>query len=267
MAVPIITLTTDFGGASPYVAAMKGVLLARCPEATLVDLSHAIPAQDVVHAAYFLRDALPWFPPGSIHVVVVDPGVGTSRAALHIILDGKHMLCPDNGLWTLIPHVAPPVVRYITAAEYWLNPVSATFHGRDIFAPCAAALANALPADALGPVVADWCTLPVPPCQVQADAIVGEVVFVDDFGNLITNIPAQVVPAEAKSLRLGKAMMSRFVKTYGDAEAGELVVLTSSSGYLEIAEVNGNAARRLDLGRGAAVRIERDALGGIKGVE
>src|SRR5262245_39964082 len=127
MARPIITLTTDFGTASHYVAAMKGVLVSRCPDAQLIDISHSIPAQDVVHAAYFLREALPWFPPGSIHVAVVDPGVGTTRLPLCVTIDQKHILCPDNGIWTLVAGQTLAVVRSLTNKSHWLSEISHTF--------------------------------------------------------------------------------------------------------------------------------------------
>jgi len=146
MAEVPITLTTDFGEGSPYVAAMKGVVLALNPNARLLDLSHTIPPQDLYHAAFFLRSALPYFPPGTIHVIVVDPGVGTSRAALYVETAGERLLVPDNGCWTPFAQTVaqPPVVVRLAEPRYWRPHVSATFHGRDIFAPVAAHLSLAL---------------------------------------------------------------------------------------------------------------------------
>src|SRR5262249_14415902 len=145
----LMTLTTDFGEGSPYVAAMKGVLLSANPSLRLIDLGHAIPPQDVRHAAFFLAGCLPYFPPGTLHVIVVDPGVGTERALLHIEAGGHHLLAPDNGCWTLAAtrltaastrEPGPLVVRHLTEPRFWRHPVSATFHGRDILAPVAAYL-------------------------------------------------------------------------------------------------------------------------------
>jgi S-adenosylmethionine hydrolase len=252
----LVTLTTDFGWNSPYVAAVKGVILARAPQAQVQDLSHSIPAQDIGHAAYFLRDAIPWFPPETIHVIVVDPGVGTSRAALGVTLDGQHLLCPDNGVWTLIPQKDAPRVRLLTNTSLWLQQTSATFHGRDIFAPCAAALAQGLDPSLLGTDIFDWIRLHVPPCTILEEKIVGEVVFIDSFGNLLTNIPRQAVNAPVQHVLLENMDIPRFVSTYGAAESGELVALFGSNGNLEIAIVNGNASRQLTRAmRGSPVEV------------
>src|SRR5262249_13655783 len=191
MSHPLITLATDFGEASPYVAAMKGVILGLNPDARLLDLSHAIPPQDLRHAAFFLAGAVPYFPPGVIHVVVVDPGVGTDRALLHIDLGGHRLLAPANGCWTFLAErlgVAAVVPR-LEEARYWRPEVSATFHGRDILAPAAAHLSLGVKPSELGPVMEKWVGLPWPAPTRTPDGWQGEVIFVDGFGNLISNIP------------------------------------------------------------------------------
>src|SRR5262249_606043 len=152
---PIITLTTDFGDGSPYVAAMKGVILGINPAARLIDLSHHIPPQDVRHAAYFLAESIPNFPPEAIHVLVVDPGVGTDRALLYVEGERHRLLAPDNGCWTAVPNTPRRVIR-LTERNYWRPEVSNTFHGRDILAPVAAHLSLGVDASLLGPAVTRW---------------------------------------------------------------------------------------------------------------
>src|SRR5436305_6475893 len=161
---PIITLTTDFGEDSPYVAAMKGVILGINPAVRLVDLSHQIPPQDVRHAAFFLASAIPCFPLGVIHVVVVDPGVGTDRALLYVDVAGHRLLLPDNGCWTLLARQAerPPSVLRLAESRFWRQVVSATFHGRDILAPVAGHLSLGVEPPSLGPVATSWVELAFP---------------------------------------------------------------------------------------------------------
>src|SRR5947208_810352 len=200
---PLITLTTDFGGDSPYVAAMKGVILNLNPRARLIDLSHQIPPQDVRFAAFFLRACIPYFPPEAIHVVVVDPGVGTDRALLYVEVDGHRLLAPDNGCWTgllgqtflsgkpvgqTLLSGKPTVIR-LTERRFWRPTVSPTFHGRDILAPVAARLSLGEDPRSLGTPFDDWLRLEIPSPTIEPDRLVGEVIFIDHFGNLITNIP------------------------------------------------------------------------------
>jgi S-adenosylmethionine hydrolase len=255
---PLITLTTDFGEGSAYVAAMKGVVLSINRRARLLDLSHAIPPQDLRYAAFFLRSALPYFPAGTLHVIVVDPGVGTARAALYVEAAGQRLLVPDNGCWTEFARTAaaPPRVRRLTEARYWRPEVSATFHGRDIFAPAAAHLSLGFDPALFGPVLEDWVRLDLPAPVCAPDLLTGEVVFVDPFGNLITNLPGAAWAGRAARVTLGETAVTRCVRTYGEAPAGALVALSSSVGTLEVAVVQGNAARQLGLGVGTAVRVE-----------
>lgn len=261
MAEPLVTLTTDFGDGSPYVAAMKGVLLALNPSARVHDLSHRIPPQDLRHASFFLRAALPYFPAGTIHVVVVDPGVGTDRAALLVEAASQRVLVPDNGCWTEWACTSPerPLVRRLAEPRYWLAQVSATFHGRDIFAPAAAHLSLGVEAHLLGPPAADWTELPLPRPVQSGDRLLGEVVFVDDFGNLISNIPADALSGTGARVWVGDREIASRVRTYGEAPPGTAVALISSVGTLEIAVVQGSAARRLGAGIGVQVRVEAGA--------
>lgn len=258
---PLITLTTDFGTSAPYVAAMKGVILSLAPDASLHDLSHTIPAQNIHHAARFLCGSLPYFPIGSIHVCVVDPGVGSARAALLIEAGGQFLLGPDNGC--LDPAARrlgdDPVVRHLTNARFFRSLVSATFHGRDIFAPVAGHLARGTPPSEFGPRVATWTSLTLPQPRVADDTIVGEVAFIDDFGNLITNIPFRSLAGTACGIRVGMATLpdAVWVRTYAEAPPGQVVVLASSDGWLEIAMVSGNAARLLLAETGTVIAIDR----------
>jgi S-adenosylmethionine hydrolase len=260
---PLVTLTTDFGEDSPYAAALKGVLLAVNAQARLVDLSHQIPPQDVRHAAFFLAGAVPYFPPGTLHVVVVDPGVGGDRAILYAEAGGQRLLMPDNGCWTLLPGADRATVRRLVEPAYWRHPVSATFHGRDIFAPVAGHLSRGLDPQLLGPPVPDWVRLAVPAAEAEGGTWHGEVVFVDHFGNLITNIPAdRFSPPTAADLRAqvgGTAVTPRWVRTYAEVGPGTLVALFSSSGTLEIAVPHGSAAARLGAGVGAPVTVYLEA--------
>ncbi len=260
MSTSLITLTTDFGTASPYVAAMKGVILSTNPRAQIVDLTHAIPPQDVHHAAFFLAAALPFFPPEAIHVVVVDPGVGTDRALLFVEIGTMKILAPDNGCWTILERgtSTKPVVRQLVEERLWRSPVSATFHGRDILGPVAAHLSRGEAAASVGPTVSTWKRLEVPQPNPVVGGCTGEVVFIDGFGNLITNIPGWQMRDRARRLRVGRRLLRRGfaqVRSYGDADAGSLVLLESSAGLLEIAVVNGNAQRELGARIGSPVTV------------
>jgi S-adenosyl-L-methionine hydrolase (adenosine-forming) len=252
----MITLTTDFGEASPYVAAMKGVILATNPEARLLDLTHQVPPQDVRHAAHYLASAIPYFPGNALHVVVVDPGVGTERRILYVELGGHRLLVPNNGCWTEFARrvAQPTTVICLAEPRYWRQPVSTTFHGRDIFAPVAGHLSKGLDPRLLGPPVSSWVTLKMPVPRTAPDGVHGEVVFVDDFGNLITNLPQNLLP-DSPVVRVGDVEVPRWVRAYGDATPGELVALVSSNGTLEIAVVQGSAAKRLNAGVGTLVLV------------
>ncbi len=255
---PTITLTTDFGAAAPYAAALKGVILALNPAARLVDLTHQIPPQDVRHAAFFLAAAVPYFPPGTLHVVVVDPGVGTDRAILYVEAGGQRLLVPDNGCWTLLAGESPRVIR-LAEPRYWRPVVSDTFHGRDIFAPVAAHLSLGVDPALLGPPAKEWVRLPFPAPRPGVNGIVGAIIFIDDYGNIITNIRAEGMQAPdlviAGSASLERGAGFRWVRSYGEAEAGALVALVSSTGFFEVAVTGGSAAARLGVKAGDGVTI------------
>ncbi len=260
-ASPVVTLTTDFGAGSPYVAAMKAALWAVSPRARVIDLSHQIPGQDLRFAAAFLEGALSTFAAGPIHVVVVDPGVGSDRAVLYVEVGHRRLLVPDNGVWTLLERGGTPRVIRLSNPCFWRQPVSATFHGRDIFAPVAAWLSLGLRPDTLGPPVSDWVRLKFPDPTARPDEISGEVVFVDPFGNLITNISREHLSALGDAplfVSAGPHERIRLVRTYADAPPGEVIALISSGDRLEIAVNQGSAAARLQAGLGTFVRIRTD---------
>jgi S-adenosylmethionine hydrolase len=257
---PLITLTTDFGTTSPYVAEMKGVILSINPSATILDLTHSIRPQDLRHANYFLTTAVPYFPPGTIHVCVIDPGVGSERAGLYVKAGDQQLLGPDNGIFSGLIRSADKaaMVRRLADLRYWRQRVSNTFHGRDIFSPVAAHVSLGLDPSLLGPELSEPVELPTHTAVTYGKRWQGEVQFVDDFGNLITNIPAckmKLLPVKV-SVAGSTGEVLRWVRTYSDGTTGELVCLFSSDGFFEIAEVNGNAARRLGVATGAVVGLE-----------
>jgi len=254
---PLITLTTDFGADSPYVAAMKGVLYFVHPEARVIDLSHSLPPQGLLSAAFFLHEVVSYFPHGTIHVAVVDPGVGTDRGLLLVEAGGQRVLAPDNGLWT--PAAAKlglaRVVRLENSA-YWRPVVSNTFHGRDVLAPVAGQLARGLDPVRLGPVIDTWRTLELPPVREEGAWVHGQVLFVDRFGNLLTNIPGRYLEQAAEVEVAGQTCRC-LARTYADVPPGALAVLESSGGWVEIAVNQGHAAARLGASVGEPVRLKR----------
>lgn len=261
MGRPLITLTTDFGPGSPYVAQMKGGILSICREVDLVDVSHAIAPQNIREGAVVLADATPRFPPDTIHVAVIDPGVGTSRRLVYAQIGQQHYLAPDNGLLSLLASRQPPQrVHTLENRAYWLAETSATFHGRDILAPVAAHLALGVDPGELGPAYAPMQSLAWPLARKAGDKVQGEVVYVDSFGNLITNIDRALVASLGDPRRLcvvfGDRKIRQIIPTYAAAIPQELVALFDSQGKLELAIVQGNAARVLSAGPGAPVAIE-----------
>jgi S-adenosylmethionine hydrolase len=259
MSRPIVTLLTDFGQADSYVGTMKGVMLGICPEATLVDLSHQVHAQAVQQAAYLLSTAAPYFPPGTVHLVVVDPGVGGDRRAVVVQAERAVYVAPDNGVLGMALAGDPGrVAIHLSDPHYRLPAVSATFHGRDIFAPAAAYLARGTDPHQLGPPIniSDLVTLPRLQPTVQPDGTyVGQVLHVDRFGNLVTNHHAPAVKGQV-FVSIGGERIAGLNRTFSGVAPGELVAYVGSSGYLEIAVRNGNAAARLGLDVGAPVRIQ-----------
>lgn len=261
---PLITLTTDFGADSSYVAQMKAVLLDRIPAVRLVDVTHSIPPQDVLTAAQVLGDTLPWFPAGSVHTAVIDPGVGTERRIIAARMPSGFFVGPDNGIGSLC-HLHDVVA--VENPRFWLSEVSSTFHGRDIMVPVAAAIALGTPLIDLGPSVSDWITLSIPEPRRVGRQWLGEVVSVDHFGNLTSNITAAMLGCGASlpkdtSVAVDGDLVAA-VSTYGEARSGDLVALIGSSGRLEIAVVNGNAESRL--GRSVEIVAQASAHSSEKG--
>ena len=255
---PLITLTTDFGHGSPYVAQMKGVILGRCPDATIVDITHGIRPQHVREGAIVLADVTPRFPGGTIHIAVVDPGVGTARKLVYAEFGQQCYLAPDNGLLTLVALQAQrQCVISLERTDYWEPSVSPTFHGRDILAPVAAHLAGGLAPDRLGPPLDQLVELALPQARIAADHALGEVLLVDSFGNLISNISAERLPTEALGADLVVECKGRTIAglqtTYDVAPPGSLVTVIDSHGRLEIASVRGSAAAVLSACEGTAV--------------
>jgi hypothetical protein len=258
----IITLTSDFGTGSPYVAQMKGVILSLCRDTELVDISHAIGPQNVREGAVVLADVTPRFPADTIHVAVVDPGVGTVRRIVYAELGSQRYLAPDNGLLSGLAHHQQP--RRIVAVEdraYWLPDISQTFHGRDIMAPVAAHLAGGLDPARLGSKWESLLMLDWPEPQVSSQQIGGEILYVDSFGNLITNIGRGQIESLGNPATVVVACSGRqihgLVPTYGAALSGEVVALFDSQGRLEIARVAGSAAGELQISAGDPIVVRQ----------
>lgn len=256
---PLITLTTDFGEQDPYVAAMKGVIASRNPEAAVLDLTHALLPHDIRAAALFLEGAAPYFPAGTIHVAVIDPGVGTSRHPIAVQAADSFFVCPDNGLLTLaLKQIPLTEARIIANPACMRTPVSPTFHGRDIFAPTAAFLAAGNSLREVGPVLDTLCTLELPePGWVSGHTLRGAVIHVDHFGTLVTNIlRSHLDGTTVTEIRVGPIVLGEICSTFGDVPAGNPAAFFGSSGRLEIAVNCGHAARQFGLERDAAVELE-----------
>jgi hypothetical protein len=248
----IITLLTDFGTRDAYVGIMKGVALGICPAARLVDLTHEVPPQAVALGALLLRSAVDYFPDGTVHLAVVDPGVGGTRVPVLVETARAVLVGPDNGL--LVPAAAAlgiRAIRRLARDDFFRHPVSDTFHGRDVFAPVAAHLAAGTPPDACGPAWPGLVPLDMPEPHTEAGAVHGEVVYVDRFGNLVTNIPATALtafPAQSLSVRIAGMTLSPLVSTYAAVASGAPLALVGSWRMLEVAVRDGSAADHLQAG-------------------
>lgn len=274
----LISLTTDFGEQDGYVGVMKGVMAGIAPGATFVDLTHAIPPQDIRSAAYVLWTALPYFPPDSVHLVVVDPGVGTSRRPIAARTAWGTLVGPDNGVFSYVWAAAPPrAVVELVNPRYRRSDVCATFHGRDIFSPAVAYLARGIPLEDFGPPVPDPVTLPLPLLEVEGQMLRGEVLYVDHFGNVITSIGRLVWEGDllhldpafgaAPTLTLHSRRCEVFAAgrslgairhTYGEVAPGEPLALVGSEGLLELAISHGHGGRALGLSIGAPVMLRME---------
>ena len=260
---PIITLTTDFGSNDHFVGAMKGVILDIVPEAQIVDICHAIQAFDVLDGALTISQAYSYFPNRTVHVVVVDPGVGTARRPIVASCDKYHFVAPDNGVLSLIYAREPRMhVRHITSEHYFLQPVSNTFHARDIFSPVAAYLAKEVDSLKFGDEVEDYVRFSAPkPKAVDGNRLRGVVLKVDRFGNLITNITPQDAPmlfgADPKAFKIvvGSREISAIHSAYAEGAPGEVIGILGSMGFLEIAANRGAATQLTGAGKGSDVTI------------
>lgn len=279
----VITLTTDFGLSDAYVAAMKGVILGINPQAKLIDICHFIKPQNIAQAAFVLGTAYPYFPKKTIHLVVVDPGVGSERQAIILRTAAACFVAPDNGVlsYVIAQSLAKPVMDKgmvslkgktkpgaeleavaIANPKFWRSPVSATFHGRDIFAPVAAALSLGFPPIEFGEPIDSALVLPLSrPSQRPDGTLVGHILHIDSFGNLITDIKSDDLPhqAEPVTIEVGGQLISGLSGTY--AEGGGLLALIGSSGYLEVSLKGGSASSLLDARVGDEVRLRRQSGG------
>jgi S-adenosyl-L-methionine hydrolase (adenosine-forming) len=257
----IITLMTDFGLKDGNVGVMKGVIWGIAPNAQIADISHLISPQNVPEAALILARSAPYFPPGTVHLAVVDPGVGTSRRPIAARVGRQSLVLPDNGLLTLLLEKAeqdgqPVEIVHLDRPKYRLPDVSHVFHGRDIFAPAAAHLAAGVPLSALGSRISDPVRLDLPRPQRTPAGLRGQIVHIDHFGNLSTNIRQEDLEEVGELVvRLGEAEAPGLVRTFGESRAGELVALYGSTGSLIVSVVNGSAAERLGARVGDEVEV------------
>lgn len=264
MAQRIVTLTTDFGAADYYVGAMKGVVLGVCPEVEVCDISHDVLPYDILDGAFTIHQTYKYYPHNSIHLVVVDPGVGTQRRPLVVRGDNHYFVAPDNGVLSLVyPEQEKLAVYHITSTHYFHQPVSKTFHGRDIFAAVAGYLAKGVEARQFGDEIEDYVKLTVPKAQGQdGKNWKGMVLKIDRFGNVITNISAEDCPdlfaetTPAFKITAGDKEISKLAQNYAEGAANEVFALLGSSGYLEIASNRGGAAKILGLKRGAEINLQ-----------
>ena len=259
----IITLTTDYGLNDHLVGTLQGVILKINPEATIVDITHNVAPFDLLDGALAIGSAYSYFPARTIHVVVIDPGVGTERRPLLVSADNQYFVAPDNGVLSLIYERDPSaVVRHATAEHYYLQPVSKTFHGRDVFAPIAAWLTKGWQTASMGEEITDYKKFAMPKPKASDGVVKGIVMRVDGFGNLITNFRVEDLPESALTngevkLQVGTHAVSRMVPTFASGNGGEAVAYVGSSGFVEIAVNKGNASRTLSIGRGTAVVLTK----------
>jgi S-adenosyl-L-methionine hydrolase (adenosine-forming) len=264
--MPIVTLTTDFGFRDGYAGAMKGVVLSLAPSATIVDITHGVPPQDVVAGAVALAQAAPLFPVGTIHIAVVDPGVGGVRADLLVEAGGSLFIGPDNGVLSLAARAGRRIWR-IEAPAFRREPVSPTFHGRDVFAPTAGLLAAGAVLTEVGPSADGMVELARADVSRRGGLVEGTVIHVDAFGNLITSLTGDHLSGAASdtsgvSIEVegsGGVFHPVFARTFSDVPAGALVAYLGSGGQLEIARRNGSAAAYVSAERGALVRVKAGA--------
>ena len=253
----IITLITDFGQTDGFIGIMKGVILSINPKATFVDISHRIPAQDVEAGAFVLNWSYRYFPTGTIHLVVVDPGVGSERKILAVQSGNYFFVAPDNQVLKYIFHSSETLtVVNVLNKEFFLKKISHTFHGRDIFAPVAAHLSTGVGIEQLGHETKNYDRGEIDHPIITKTNIIGKIVYSDKFGNLISNIPAEEIKQPVSLIQIGSIRITQLSNSYIEVAVNQPLAIIGSSGYLEIAIRNGNARQQLSLDRGAIVRIE-----------
>jgi S-adenosyl-L-methionine hydrolase (adenosine-forming) len=251
----IITLTTDFGLADPFVGMMKGVILGIAPGTQLVDLTHEIRSYDIVEAALILDASYRYFPAGTVHVIVVDPGVGSERRPIAATANGHVFVAPDNGVLSLVLDSDPVAVYEITDRNLFPGPVSRTFHGRDIFAPVAAHLARGTQVESVGPSIVDFIKRPFPAPRRQGGRMFGTVLRIDKFGNIITNLRLKDLGPEF-SVRVGGVAVTKLRRSFSEGGPGEFFAIEGSAGFIELALNQGSAAGRLKVERGDEIEVE-----------
>lgn len=254
----IITLTSDFGLSDPYVAMMKGVILSINPSAVVVDLTHMVRAGSIAQAAFLLYEAFVYYPMGTVHLAVIDPGVGGSRRPIAAAAEGHFFVGPDNGLfWPVIQDDPESSVVRLQDSRFFLPAISRTFHGREIFAPVAAHLSLGVALESLGPLIEDPVRLLLPKPRMSQDLLYGEIVRVDNFGNLITNIPSkdlgQFLGSGRARFEVGNLVIRRLSGTYGEVDEGEPLALINSSNMLEIAVNLGRASEYIGVKNGEII--------------
>ncbi|WP_071515097.1 SAM-dependent chlorinase/fluorinase [Geitlerinema sp. PCC 9228] len=262
--LPFVTLLTDFGDRDPYVGVMKGVMAQICPQLHFIDLTHEIPPQNLAAARFSLANAFPYFPPHTIHLAVVDPGVGSNRRSVAIELENGYLIGPDNGILGGVFSQYPIVTAVeLNNPDYWRTASpSHTFHGRDIFSPAAAYLANGVPMGELGTAIDPHTLvdLDLPECEANDSGYLGSVQYCDRFGNLVTNIPGSYVAGKSWHAVIANRHLASHQK-YNDVAVGELLALVGSHGWVEIAANQGSAAAQLPQSWGAEVQIILSATG------
>jgi S-adenosylmethionine hydrolase len=258
--MPVITLTTDFGTSDHFAGTMKGVILGIAPKADIVDITHEILPYNVNEGAFVIAQAWRYFPKGTVHVVVVDPGVGSARRPILCEAGGHFFIAPDNGVLSMIYDAAPHKVRVISNPKVMRKEISRTFHGRDIFAPAAAHLARGVDPAKFGKTVRDYIrSFLVKPQQIGRFAWTGTILKVDRFGNLITNFRIDEFDAlktRAFELRIGLERIHRLALTFSETAIGDVFAIVGSSGYIEVAANQASAAQILGCGAGASVELE-----------
>jgi S-adenosylmethionine hydrolase len=256
----IITLTTDYGNNDHLVGTLKGVILKINPEVTLVDITHNISPYDLLDGALAIGAAYAYFPPKTIHIVVIDPGVGTARRPLLVSASNQYFIAPDNGVLSVVleREQSNAVVRHANVEHYFLQPLSKTFHGRDVFAPVAAWLSKSWQTASMGDEIQDFKRLALPRPKAVDGVVKGAVLRIDAFGNLVTNFRVEDLPENAISsggvkFQVGAHPVERMVETFAQGNPGEAIAYIGSTGYVEIAVNKANASRTLSVGRGAPV--------------